>query len=84
MTNMDYCQDHILSEIKQELRIYSFIVVTYSNMSNFIVNVIYDMQVSRLIPTAAQQTMDFLSHYWANMCQTKDIVDLIRNTNQPF
>lgn len=61
VTNMDYYQDHTLSEYEQELRIHGFIVVTNSNMSNFSANVTYDMQVSRLIPTVTQQTMDFLS-----------------------
>lgn len=46
-TNMDYSQDHTRSEFEQELRTDSSIVVTDSNLSNFSVNVIHEMQVLR-------------------------------------
>ncbi|GAU50241.1 hypothetical protein TSUD_194760 [Trifolium subterraneum] len=62
------------------------IVVPDSNLSNFNANVIHNMQVLGLLsaPTAAQQTMDFLSNYWANMTQTKEVVDSVGNMNQQF
>jgi len=58
------------------------IVVTDSNLSNFSENVIHDMQILGLVPTVAQQTMDFLSNSWANMGQKEDIVNL--DTNEQF
>ena len=40
------------------------------------------MQVLGLVPTVAQQAMDFLSNSWANMGQKEDIVNL--DTNEQF
>jgi hypothetical protein len=59
-----------------------FIVVTDSNLSNFCENVIHDMQILGLVPTVAQQTMDFLRDSWANMGQKENIVNL--DTNEQF
>jgi hypothetical protein len=44
------------------------------------------MQVLGILsaPIAAQQTMDFLNNSWANMTQTEELVDSVRNTNQQF
>jgi len=57
-------------------------VATDSNLSHFSENVIHDMQVLGLVPTVAQQTMDFLSDSWANMGQKEDFVN--SNSNQQF
>jgi hypothetical protein len=35
-------------------------------------------------PSAAQQTIDFLSNSWANMTQNEGIVDSAGNTDQQF
>jgi hypothetical protein len=40
------------------------------------------MQVLGLVPTAARQTMDFLSDSWANMGQKEDSVN--SDSNQQF
>jgi len=45
----------------------SSIVVTNSDLSSFSASVVHDMQVLGLVPTKAQQAMDFLSDSWANM-----------------
>jgi hypothetical protein len=58
------------------------IVATDSNLSNFSENVIHDMQVLGLVPTVAQQNMDFLSDSWANMDQKEDFVN--SDSNQQF
>jgi len=55
-------------------------VVIDSNLSNFSVNVINDMWVLELVPTETQQTMNFLSGFWANIGKKDEIVD----TDQPF
>jgi len=60
------------------------IVVTNSDLSNFSASVIHDMQVLGIVPTEAQQTMNFLSESWANMARNDEIVDLDENTSQPF
>ncbi|KAK2411661.1 hypothetical protein QL285_046917 [Trifolium repens] len=63
------------------------ILVQDSNLSNFSTNVIHDMQVLGFlsVPTAAQQTMDFLNNnYWANMTQTEEMIDSVGSTNQQF
>lgn len=39
----------------------SSIMMTYSNSSNFNVNVIHDMQVLMLVPILIQQDMDYMS-----------------------
>ncbi|AES65236.2 hypothetical protein MTR_2g036980 [Medicago truncatula] len=54
------------------------IVVTDPNLSNFIANVIHEMQVLGIIsaPTASQKAMNFLSDSWANMSQNEEINDL--------
>jgi len=59
------------------------IVVTNPNLSSCNANVIHDMQVLGIIsaPTAAQQAMNFLSDYWANMYQKEGIDDL---ADHPF
>ena len=58
------------------------IVATYPDLSHFSENVIHDMQVLGLVPTVAQQTMDFLSDSWANMGQKEDFVN--SDSNQQF
>jgi len=40
--------------------------VTNSDLSNFSVSVIHDVQVLGIVPTKAQQTMNFLSESWAS------------------
>jgi len=42
------------------------------------------MQVLGIVPTEAQQTMNFLSESSANMARNDEIVDLDENTSQPF
>jgi len=58
------------------------VVATNSNLSHFSENVIHDMQVLGLVPTVAQQTMDFLSDSWANMGQKEDFVN--SDSNKQF
>jgi len=58
------------------------IVATDPDLSHFSENVIHDMQILGLVPTVAQQTMDFLSDSWANMGQKEDFVN--SNSNQQF
>jgi len=60
------------------------VVVTDSNLSNFSANVIRDMKVLGLVPSVAQQAVDFLSDSWANMSQKEDNADLTRDRGQPF
>jgi hypothetical protein len=85
VTNMDYGNDHTLDESEQEyLGTNISVVGTDPNLSNFSTNIIHDMQVLGLVPSAAQQTMDFLSDSWANMGQNNESVDLARDTGQPF
>jgi len=60
------------------------VVVTDSNLSNFSANVIHDMQVLGLVPSVAQQVVDFLSDSWVNMGQKEEIAYLTRDTGQPF
>ncbi|GAU43589.1 hypothetical protein TSUD_27910 [Trifolium subterraneum] len=91
LANEDFCEElHeeeevVVDSIPLENQDRS-IVVPDSNLSNFNANVIHDMQVLGILsaPTAAQQTMDFLSNSWANMTQTKEVVDSVGNTNQQF
>jgi len=42
------------------------------------------MQVLGLVPSVAQQAIDFLSDSWANMGQIEEIAYLTRDTGQPF
>lgn len=72
VTDMDYGNDHNLDNFEQELGTNNSIVGTDLNLSNFSANVIHDMQVLGLVPTVAQQTMDFLSDSWTNMGQKED------------
>jgi len=58
--------------------------VTDSNLSNFSVNVIHDMQVLGLISTVTQQPMDFSSDLWANMVHIEENIDSVGNTSQPI
>jgi len=66
-TDMDYSNDHTLDVFEQELRTNNFVVVIDSNLSNFNANVIHGMQVLGLVPSVAQQVVDFLSDSCANM-----------------
>ena len=84
VTDMDYGNDHTLSDFDQELGTNNSVVGTDPNLSNFSANVIHDMQVLGLVPTVALQTMDFLSDPWANMGQKNETVDLARDTGHHF
>ena len=84
VTDMDYDNDHTLNDFEQELGTNNSVVGIDPNLSNFSANVIHDMQVLGLVPSVAQQTMDFLIDSWANMGQKNETVDLARDTGQPF
>jgi hypothetical protein len=62
------------------------IVVPESNLLNFNANVIHDIEVLGFLnaPSAAQQTIYFLSNSWANITQNEEIVDSAGNTDQQF
>ena len=85
VSDMDYGNDHTLDESEQEyLGTNISVVGTDLNLLNFSANIIHGMQVLGLVPSAAQQTMNFLSDSWANMGQKNESVDLARDIGQPF
>jgi len=81
---MDYNNDHTLDDFEHELGTNNFVVVTYSNLSNFSAKCYSWYENFMVCSFWGLTNYGFLNDSWANMGQKEDIVDLSRDTSQPF